>query len=156
LSRRVVYLLLAAMTVVNLLFRFPLDAPHELGADTTFVHSLADGIMIDGRAAWIVHPLSYFGLYALSYPSAMPFWFSSASELSRAPLEVSTLTFGWIVSVVACWGGFLFARALRRDDAFALLVALLFPLAPFFIKDTFWVASTRGFVVGMLPVFLLL
>ena len=156
LPRRVVYPLLAAMTLINLVFRYPVDIPHELGSDTTFVHSLADSIMIGGHAAWIVHPLSYFGLYSLSYPSAMPFWFASASELSGAPVEFGTLAFGWIVSLIACWGGFLFARALRRDDAFALLVALLFPLAPFFIKDTFWVASTRGFVVGMLPVILML
>jgi len=67
-----------------------------------------------------------------------------------------TLLFGWLVAVVGCWGSFIFARTIRRDDLFALLVALLFPLAPFFIKDTFWIASTRGFVVGLVPVFLAL
>jgi hypothetical protein len=144
------------MALINLLFRYPIDVSHELGSDTTFVHSLAASIIINGHATWTLHPFSYFGLYALSYPSAVPFLFASSSQVSGGPIEAATLAFGWIVSVAACWGGFLFARALRRDDVFALLVALLFPLAPFFIKDTFWVASTRGFVVGLLPVFILL
>src|SRR6266705_4991649 len=103
LPRRVVYSLLATMALINLVFRYPLDASHELGADTTFVHSLADSIIVGGHAAWILHPFSYFGLYALSYPSAMPFLFAGASEVSGAPIELGTLAFGWIVSVVACW-----------------------------------------------------
>ena len=71
-------------------------------------------------------------------------------------MELITLLFGWLIAVVGCWSAFIFARTIRRDDLFALLVALLFPLAPFFIKDTFWIASTRGFVVGLLPAFLAL
>src|SRR2546426_2807597 len=156
LSRRTVHSLLAAMTLLNLIFRYPIGVSHELGSDTTFIHSLASSIVLDGHAAWILHPLSYFGLYALSYPSAIPFLLASAGEFSGAPTEMIMIVFGWIISIVGCWGAFLFARALRRDDRFALLVALLFPLAPFFWKDTFWVAATRGFVVGLLLVFLLL
>ena len=73
LPKKVVYCLLLVLAGGNILFRYPLDVGHELGADTTFVHTLTTGLVQDGHAAWILHPLSYFGLYALSYPSAMPF-----------------------------------------------------------------------------------
>ena len=156
LRKRTIHCCLIVLALINIVFRYPVDVSHELGADTTFVHSLAASIVQEGRASWILHPFSYFGLYALSYPSAVPFIFASGSETSGAPIELTTLLFGWLVAVVGCWGSFIFARTIRRDDSFALLVALLFPLAPFFIKDTFWIASTRGFVVGLLPAFLAL
>src|SRR5207302_285504 len=38
----------------------------------------------------------------------------------------------------------------------AFTVAVLFSLTPFYLKDTFWVGSSRGFVVGLVPVFVLL
>ncbi len=156
LPRRVTYCILLALTGVTLLFRYPLGTYHELGADTTFIHTLADNIVQNGRALWIVHPLSYFGLYALSYPSAMPFFFASGDVVTGLPVEGVVLIFCWIVAFVGAWSGFLAARAIRRDDGFALLVATLFALAPFFVKDTFWIASTRGFIVALLPVFILL
>src|SRR5207249_3649194 len=156
LSKRTVHCCLLAFALLNLVFRYPIGVPHELGADTTFVHSLTASIAREGRAAWILHPFSYFGLYALSYPSAVPFIFASAGDTSGVPIELITLLFGWLIAVVGCWSAFIFARTIRRDDRFALLVALLFPLAPFFIKDTFWIASTRGFVVGLVPAFLAL
>lgn len=156
LSKRVVWLLLFALTVANVLFRYPLDVPHELGADTSFVHTLAASIMDKGHAAWILHVLSYFGLYALSYPSAMPFIFASGSLATSMPVEGVMLYFGWIASIVGGWGAFLAARAIRRDDVFALLVAGLFSLTPFYLKDTFWIGSSRGFVVALLPGFVLL
>jgi len=156
LGKRTILCCLLVLALLNIVFRYPIGVSHELGADTTFVHSLTASIAQEGRAAWILHPFSYFGLYALSYPSAVPFIFASGSDTSGAPMELITLLFGWLIAVVGCWSAFIFARTIRRDDLFALLVALLFPLAPFFIKDTFWIASTRGFVVGLLPAFLAL
>ena len=152
LPRRVVYCLLLVLSAANILFRYPLDVGHELGADTTFVHTLATGIMHGGRAPWILHPLSYFGLYALSYPSAIPFTLASTSLVSGISPEASMLLLGWIVAIAGGSGAYLAARSVRRDDMFALLVAFLFSLTPFYLKDTFWVGSSRGFVVGLVPI----
>ena len=156
LAKRTVYSLLLALVCADLVFRYPLDVPHELGADTTFIHTLATSIAVEGRASWIVHPTSYFGLYALSYPSAIPFYFAAGTILTGIPVEGIMLILGWVTSVVGVLGAFLVARKLRRDDIFALTVATLLAFSPFFVKDTFWVGSTRGFVVSLVPVFLLL
>jgi len=156
LQKRVVYCLLIGLALANIVFRYPIDTGHELGSDTTFVHSLANRVVQSGRAVWILQPTSYLGLYALSYPSAMPFFFASASMVGGGPIEAVTLFSGWTFALAGCLGAFLLARRIRRDDTFALLVATMFSLAPFFLKDTFWVASTRGFVVALLPIFLLL
>ncbi len=156
LPRRTVYLLLGVLAVGTVLFRYPLAAAHEMGSDTMFVHTLTLGILRDGRAVWYLNPLSLFGLYALSYPSAIPFVFSSVSSLANMPVEAAMLVFGWVVSLAGALGSFLVARMIRRDDVFALLIATVFSLSPYFVKDTFWVGSTRGFVVAMTPAFLIL
>jgi len=156
LPKRVMYCLLVALTAANVLFRYPIDVNHELGAYTTFIHTLSSGIIATGQAAWILHPLSYFGLYALSYPSAVPFTLASTTMTAGIPTEGTMLVFGWVIAMAGGFGAFLAARAIRRDDLFAFTVALLFSFTPFYLKDTFWVGSSRGFVVGLVPVLVLL
>jgi hypothetical protein len=151
LPRRVTYALVSVVVILGILYRYPLGLGHEAGSDTTFIHSLANSLIAKGSAAWILHPLSYFGLYALSYPSAMPFLFGSVSEVGGLPVEGAILLTGLLFSVVGGLSAFAATRAAREDDRLALVVALLFSVAPFFLKDTTWVGSGRGFVTALVP-----
>ena len=151
LPRRVTYCLIVVVSAIGLLYRYPLGLGHEAGSDTTFIHTLANSLSERGTASWILHPLSYFGLYALSYPSAMPFLFSSLAEVSGVSVEGSILLTGLGFSVVAGLSAFAATRSVREDDRLALVVALLFSIAPFFLKDTTWVGSGRGFVTALVP-----
>ena len=157
LPRRVTYCLILAVNVVAVLYRYPLELGHEVGSDTTFIHSLAGSLSDRGYAAWILHPLSYFGLYALSYPSAMPFLFGSLAEAGGIPVEGAILLSGLVFSLAGGLSAFAASRSIREDDRLALIVALLFSIAPFYLKDTTWVGSGRGFVTALVPaVFFLL
>src|SRR2546422_6501229 len=157
LPRRVTYCLILAVNLVAVLYRYPLELGHEVGSDTTFIHSLAGSLSDRGYAAWILHPLSYFGLYALSYPSAMPFLFGSLAEAGGIPVEGAILLSGLVFSIAGGLSAFAASRSIREDDRLALIVALLFSIAPFYLKDTTWVGSGRGFVTALVPaVFFLL
>src|SRR2546426_11412396 len=133
--RKVAYSLLLALVVATIVMRYPIGFSHELGSDTTFIHSLAGSLISEGRAVWILHPSSYFGLYALSYPSAMPFWLGSISLIAGVPIEEAILLSGFVFGIAGALGAFLAARAAKSDDRFAFFVALLFSTAPFFLKD---------------------
>jgi len=155
--RRVTHCLVMVLLVITLLFRYPLGVGHELGSDTTFIHSLGNSLLSDGRAAWILNPTSYFGLYALSYPSAIPFLLASLSAIGDIPIEGAMLFLGIAFAVAGTLAAFLAARLASEGDRLALLAALLFSIAPFYVKDTMWVGSSRGFVTALVPaVFLLL
>ena len=154
--RRVTYCLLGAVVLVTILFRYPLGSGHEMGSDTTFIHSLTDSLIARASAVWILNPLSYFGLYALSYPSAMPFILGSVSLTGGIPVEGSILLTGGVFSIVGALSAFAASRAARDDDRLALIVALLFSIGPFYVKDTTWVGSSRGFVTALVPVVFLL
>ncbi|MCJ2557195.1 MAG: hypothetical protein LN415_08855 [Candidatus Thermoplasmatota archaeon] len=156
LSRKTTYCFLAVLVLVNLIYRYPIGITHEVGADTTFIHSLANSLSQEGHAKWVLNPLSFFGLYALSYPSAAPFLISVISEMAGMSIELTILILGTLFGVIGSVSSFLVAREIIKDERYAFVVALLFSLAPFFLKDTTWVGSSRGFVVAFLPVIALL
>ncbi|MEE9115998.1 MAG: hypothetical protein V3U09_03790, partial [Thermoplasmata archaeon] len=152
LSKKTTYCFLAVLVLVNLIYRYPIGITHEVGADTTFIHSLANSLSQEGYAKWVLNPLSFFGLYALSYPSAAPFLISMISEMAGMSIEFTILILGTFFGVIGSVSSFLVAREIIKDERYAFIVALLFSLAPLFLKDTTWVGSSRGFVVAFLPV----
>jgi hypothetical protein len=87
----------------------------------------------------------------------MPFLFGSLSDVGDVPIEGAILLMGMLFSVVGGFFAFAASRSAREDDRLALVVALLFTIAPFYLKDTTWVGSGRGFVTALVPsVFFLL
>ncbi|MCK4444918.1 MAG: hypothetical protein KAW09_10255, partial [Thermoplasmata archaeon] len=84
------YMLILFLITLSILLRFP-RTPHSVGVDAFMMQGLANTIVEDGHAAWIIHPLSYFGLYPLSYPSGGIFIPASVDILTGYPSEVSIL-----------------------------------------------------------------
>ena len=153
LGRRTVYALMLGLVALNLLLRFP-RTEHETGVDSFFIHNLATAITEQGRAAWIINPLGYFGWYPLSYPGSGPFLISGLSQVADITGEGSILALSLLYGVLGPLVGFLMARAFRNDDLFALSTALIFSLAPRFMSFTLWSASTRNLFMVLIPVFL--
>ena len=153
LGRRTVYALMLGLVALNLLLRFP-RTEHETGVDSFFIHNLATAITEQGRAAWIINPLGYFGWYPLSYPGSGPFLISGLAQVADITGEGSILALSLLYGVLGPLVGFLMARAFRNDDLFALSTALIFSLAPRFMSFTLWSASTRNLFMVLIPVFL--
>jgi len=153
LGRRTTYALLLALVSVNVLARLP-TVEHESGLDSFYIHNLATSISDRGRADWILNPLGYFGWYPLSYPSAGPYLISGLAQTADITEEGAILLLSISYGAAGVLVAFLMARAFRRDDLFALVVALLFSLAPRFLTFTTWSASTRNLFMLLVPVFL--
>jgi hypothetical protein len=56
------YTILLLLVLLNIAVRIPV-APHEIGNDSFFIHWMAQSILEEGIALWLVHPASVFGLY---------------------------------------------------------------------------------------------
>lgn len=137
--------------MLNVILRYPATG-HELDVDSFFIHALSGSILADGHAEWTVSPLSYFGWFPLSYPSAGPFFLASISGLSGLSIETSILVMTMLLGPLGIAGAFVMAREVRGDNAFALSVALLYGLAPRFLSITLWTASTRNIFTALLPI----
>ncbi|UCE73103.1 MAG: hypothetical protein JSV56_08665, partial [Methanomassiliicoccales archaeon] len=154
-SKRVNYMLLLFLFVLNIAFRYPV-VQHELGADSLVIHILANSITKYHYAKWILHPLSYIGLYPLSYPSASPFLIAGISSSTGLSTELSIMLFSIGLGMIGVFSTYFLAREIKNDDMFCFVAALAFSLSPIFIRSTFWQASTRNLFVSLAPACILL
>jgi len=132
--------------------RYPIFHASPHGSDTYFTLELARAIAEDGRAGWMLSPLSYFGMYPLSYPGGTSFLYADIQLLSDAnwnslPWIISTY-FGVFLILV----GFMFFRLFHIRDEISVLMAGLMGISPYFLYLTFSQASGRAFI---LPLFVL-
>lgn len=152
-SKRVFLLLIAFLIIMNIAIRYP-DTPHETGVDSFFVHSLSNSISQEGYAKWVLHPLSFFGLFPSSYPSGVPFILSALSQVIGLDTEFSILLLSSLTGLLALFTSLILAFEVCRDRMFAFIVAFAFSTAPIFLADTIWTASTRYIMLALSPIFL--
>jgi hypothetical protein len=143
--------LLAVVILLNVLFRYP-RSEHEIDVDSFFIHALSGAIVLADHASWAINPLSYFGLYPLSYPSAGPFLLASISDVSALNVETCVLVMTLLLGPVGILAAFIMAREILSDNRYALAVALFYGLAPRFLAITLWTASTRNLFMAVLPI----
>ncbi len=152
-SKKNKYLLLALLVILNIVFRLPVTS-HETGVDSFVIHTLATTISTYGYAGWIIHPVSFTGMYPLSHASASPFFLSGLSQVTGITIEYTILFFCILLGVFSIFSTFLFAKEVIDDDLFAFLVSFVYSLAPGFLMFTIWQATTRNIFMAFFPLFL--
>lgn len=154
-SKRVNYLLIGFLFMLNIAVRYP-TVSHELGADSFLIHILSHSITQFHYAKWILHPLSYIGLYPLSYPSAFPFLAAGTSASTGLDIESSIFVISIMLGMIGVFSVYFLAKEIKHDDLFCFVAALAFSLSPLFIRMTFWQASTRNLFIALAPACILL
>jgi len=144
--------LLLSIVVLNLAFRYP-TTEHEAGADSFVFHGLAQMIIDSKYAAWLINPLSLFGLYPLAHPSGPILAVAATTEVGGIAAEGSILLFDFISAILGALGAFLMAREIKPDTRLALLIAFLFSTAPRFVSSLEWQMPTRSLFTALVPVF---
>ncbi len=152
LPRSVVLSILAASILFSITLRYPTTS-HETGVDSFFIHNLTTNIIREGNGEWVLNPLSLFGLFPLSYPSAGPFLFAGLSWLSGLSVEVTILLASLAFGAFGVLTSFALAREFRDDDFFCLSVSSIYAFAPRFLSFTLWTGSMRGLFMVVLPIF---
>lgn len=154
-SKRVNFLLLCFLFALNVAIRYP-SIQHEIGEDSFVIHILGSSITNHHYGKWILHPLSYIGLYPLSYPSAYPYLAASVSTSSGMDIEGSILAISIALGLIGVFSTYFLSREIKKDDLFCFVAALAFTLSPAFVELTFWQASTRNLFVSLSPACILL
>jgi len=138
---------------LNLLVRYP-RTPHELGLDGFIFHGMTLTLVEDGAAKWVIHPLSYFGLYPLSHPSGSIFFLASLTDVSGVQIEGAILLFDFGLILVGILAAFMLSMEIRRDEALALLVGAFFSLSPRLVSGLLWEIPTRTLFSVFVPLFI--
>lgn len=152
-SKKVHYLLLLTLVIINVALRYPLT-PHEIGWDSFFIHGLAESITENGYGVWWIHPLSFFGLYPYSYASAVPTILSGISQVTGIEMEWSIWLFSTIIGVLSGLTAYMMAGEFRNNSFFKFAVGFSFSIFPGTLMFTTWTISTRGLFLVLLPLFI--
>lgn len=152
-SKKANYILIGCLLLLNIVFRYPVT-PHEIGMDSFFVHGLVNSISDYGKIKWALHPLSFFGLYPLSYPSGSPVILSVASQITGVSIENTILVYGIILGILGMLGSYIMALKIKNWYLFGFFTSFAFSTAPIFLELTRWTASTRNLFVALFPLFL--
>jgi hypothetical protein len=127
-----------------------------MGFDSFGVHALANSISIFGEAKWRIHPLSIVGMYPYSVVSSVPFILSGISQCTGIDVELVIRLYETIIGIFSIFTAYLLAGMLKDDDLFKFLVAFCFSVSPGVLTFSTWDASTRGFFLILLPLFVYL
>ena len=151
--KRKEYVVIAILIALNIIIRYPATS-HELGADSFFIHDLANTISEYGYAKWVIHPLSFFGLYPYSYASGAPHLLSISSLTTGIEMEWTIYIVSLLFGIFGMFAAFVLAGEFSNSFYFKSLVAFIFSISPLAIKFTLWTVSARGLFLMMLPLFI--
>lgn len=153
--RRSVLLLLLALAIISVAIRYPLVGHERFQADSYFIHSESQDIVIHGRATWTFHALSYFGYYPFSYPSGVPFALAELSVLTGLPVDICILLTDMVLAILFSLVVFCLAREFIQRIEYVILAAFFAVIGPRFVDTTYWNGSARGLVVVLMTMVVL-
>ena len=151
-SRRTKYILMGLLVILNLILRLP-TTPHEMGVDSFDTHAWASSISANGYAKWILHPLSFFGLYPFSYPSGPPFFLSEISQCTGMEMEYTILVITTFLGIFGIFAAYLLAKEIWNDFLFAFSVAFVYSTSNLFLGATTWQTDPFNLFLVFLPLF---
>jgi hypothetical protein len=150
LSQKTKYAMVGLLLILNLVLRLPVT-PHEIGADSFMMHAWASSLSATGYAKWILHPLSFFGLYPFSYASGELFLLSGISQSTGVEMEWTIWLAATFFGILGMFTAYVMAKEINSDFLFAFSVAFVYSTANMFLGFTQWTVSTRGLFVALLP-----
>src|SRR5205823_2646886 len=146
-------LCLSLLYTLSLLFFFFLFSPPHRFSLFPYTTLFRSAIIDSKYAAWLINPLSLFGLYPLSHPSGSVLAVAGTTEVGEISVEGSILLLDFISAIMGTLGAFLMAREIKPDPRLALLIAFLFSTAPRFVSSLEWQMPTRSLFTATAPVF---
>jgi len=147
------YVAITILTLLNIIIHYPIT-PHELGDDSFFIHNTANSILDYSYAKWIIHPLSFFGLYPYSYASGVPYLLAIYSLISGLEMETTIYIISLSLGILGMFAAYVMAGEFINNFYFKSLVAFIFSTSPLALKFTIWTVSTRGMFLMLLPLFI--
>jgi len=144
--------LFALLFVVLLaaLLRYPFY-PHEFGGDTLELHWYADELRDKGTQGFVMSPLSWFGLYPVSYSQGVPILGAVFGEAAGIPTDLSLAICGIFVGILGCLGYFLLGHRLTGRFAVGVVCAASLATSGFSVPQTIWGLSGRAMVQSFFP-----
>lgn len=147
--------LFVLLIILNIILRFQV-LPREIGSDSFFMHIMANSLSEFGYARWILHPLSFVGIYPGSYTSTMQFLLSGIYQTIAIDMNEIVFMYDLFIGILSIYTAYLMAGEIIDDDLFKFFVAFGFSTAPAIIDYSTWTLTTRGLFLMTAPLMIYL
>lgn len=147
--RFAVPLMVMSGVLFSIAMRYLYLPTHESGTDTWMYHQMISYLITDGFAPWLIHPLSYLGMFPFSDSMGSLIIISDISILSGFNIELSVLVQSFINGIMLFFTGFIFGWTFKKNTFFASIVGVVLSFAPILFYSL-WEISPRVEVIGFI------
>lgn len=152
-SKTVKCVLFSLLIILSIILRLQV-VPNEIGADSFIVHVEANSISEFGYAKWVLHPLSFFGMYAFSVVSALPFFLSGIFQSTGMEMRFVIFLYSVLLGILSIITIYVLASVISNDDFFKFVVAFALSIAPAVLDLSTLTLTARGLFVTLVPLLL--
>lgn len=143
---------LLTLVLLNLIIRIP-SIPHEKGADSFYIHILANSVSHFSQANWWTNMHSVLGMYPNSYASATPFLISGFSQITLIDMENIILITSIILGIFCIFSAYIMGEELYPNTYYKYIYSFIYSLSQGILIFTTWEMSSRGVYLIIFPLF---
>lgn len=140
--------------LIGVLLRYP-RFPNEFAGDTLELHFFTDAIRESGAVGFVMSPLSWFGVYPVSYPLGVPIAGSVLGTLAGMPSDDALGLIGILSGIMGTLACFCLGHRLTSSFSAALVCAAVFATSGYHVSQSIAGISGRAMVMSFFPVALL-
>lgn len=153
LQNKIKIIIFLLLITINVILRFQVPF-REIGFDSFMMHLMANSISEFGYAKWILHPLSFMGLYPASYTSAMQFLLSGISQSTNIEMKLAIFIYCQLIGILSIFTAYIMAGEIINDDFYKILTAIGYSMVPAILGYTTFTVPTRGLLIVLAPLLL--
>lgn len=149
-SRRKNSLIILLLIILNIILRLQVT-PREFGFDSFLMHTMINSLTEFGYAKWVLHPLSFAGLYPYSYTSSVLFLLSGVQQTTNLDMNAVIFIYTIFQAVLSVFAIHLMSGSIIDNDYFKHLVAFIFSTSSAVVSYTTYTIGTRSLVIILVP-----
>ncbi len=154
-SKKTIYLFLLSFISIFSFFIYP-EHSYSGGIDASLYQVMANTISHYGHIEWFRHPLAIWGFYPHSDQSGLPIFLASFKILSHTHLVRNIVILDYILGVFSILTIFCLFFKIKKNKIFAIYATFGFALCPTIINFLLFMLDSRGLLVILSPLWLLL
>ena len=121
------------LILLNFIFQIPLSQT-QVSGDVVISCWMAESILDDGSAQWLLHPASLFGLASFSYPSFVAFLLATVSSITGLTRLELVQSISYIYGILVILAGYLVGYEFSRNRVFAVFTAFALSMNPLIVS----------------------
>ena len=139
------------ITIVTLSVTFRISHIYVGGGDSWGMATYISALTQSGTLSWLLHPLSYFGLFPYSYPSGGIVFVATFSLMTDLNILQNIALYSILTSILGILGVYILLREIHSNETLVLLSVAFFSTYIWYVVNTWNRIGMRSLFVVLYP-----